>query len=84
MAVTIEVDEQLKSRIDSFVEQGIHASALDVLREAVALLQDEVDRIREGVLRGIADADAGRLRDADEVFDELEEEFRALAAKRAA
>lgn len=38
----------------------------------------DLERIRQAVARGIADADAGRVVDLDEAFDELEAEIEGL------
>ncbi|WP_235513677.1 MULTISPECIES: type II toxin-antitoxin system ParD family antitoxin [unclassified Sphingomonas] len=56
------------------VAEGRYNSKSEVLREGVRLIQDREARLAAldaSIARGIADADAGRVRDLDVVFDEL-------------
>jgi antitoxin ParD1/3/4 len=60
--------------VAKLVAEGRYNSKSEVLREGVRLIQDREARLAAldaSIARGIADADAGRVRDLDVVFDEL-------------
>lgn len=76
--MNISVSEQINERIRRKVESGLYPSTDDVLARALALLDehdDELEReladMHEKVRIGTAQADAGKLIPAKEVFDEL-------------
>ena len=53
-----------------------------MLREGVRLIQEREDRLATldaAIARGIAAADAGEGKPADQVFDRLEAKYRAMA-----
>lgn len=57
----------------------------EVLREGVRLVQEREARLAAldaTIERGIADADAGRVKPAGEVFDRLEAKYRAQAERK--
>ncbi len=63
---------------DAFVEgqlaSGRYQNASEVLRDALRLMEDRESRlalIDSAITRGLDDIKAGRLHDADTVFDEL-------------
>ena len=65
---------ELQSVVDDLVRAGRFASEAEVLREGVRLLQAreaELKGLDEALARGLADAEAGRGRPADEVFRDL-------------
>jgi antitoxin ParD1/3/4 len=67
--------------IDEAVRSGRYASRDEVVREGLRVLrerEDEVAAIRAAVQRGIEDADAGRVMDAEEAFDLLDEHIRNM------
>ena len=67
------------------VKNGRARSRSEALREGVGVAQEPdawLANVREAVARGIADADAGRVTDAETVFDRLIREFEAMAGKR--
>ena len=75
----------LGSHFESFVRDqlasGRYSSASEVLRDALRLMEDREKRrlaLHAALEEGLADAAAGRVHDADEVFDELEAEIDAL------
>lgn len=68
------------------VKSGRYDSKSEVLREGARLVQEREARLAAldaALARGIADADAGRVKPAAEVFDRLEAKYQAEAeAKR--
>lgn len=71
------------SLLQQLVDTGLYGSKSEVLREGVRL-QDRETRLAAldaSIIRGIADADAGRTKPASDVFDRLEAKYRAMADK---
>ncbi len=84
--ISADLGQQLESFVVKMVESGRYNSKSEVLREGVRLVQDREARLAAldaSIARGIADADAGRTKPADEVFDRLEGKYRAMATKSA-
>lgn len=82
--ISADLGQQLESFVVKMVESGRYNSKSEVLREGVRLVQDREARLAAldaSIARGIADADAGRTKPADEVFDRLEGKYRAMATK---
>ncbi len=87
---SVDLTPDLELAIRRRLESGAYDSELDVIRAALDALQhDEEDKARRlaefdaAIARGIADADAGRVHSAEEVFRELRERIeRKLAARR--
>jgi antitoxin ParD1/3/4 len=72
--LTPELDADIRRRMQS----GAYASEVEVIRAGLrALDRDDGDRAQRlaqldaSIARGIADADAGRVYAAEDVFDEL-------------
>ncbi len=81
MAVSADLGEVLESFVTRLVESGRYHSKSEVLREGVRLIQEREARLAAldaSIARGLADADAGRVKPSSEVFDRLEA---TLAAK---
>lgn len=79
--ISADLGQKLESYIAKLVEAGRYNSKSEVLREGVRLIQDRETRLAAldaSISRGLADADAGRLRPADAVFDRLEARYRAM------
>ena len=77
----VELGERLKGYVESLVENGRYPSAVEVLRDALRLVEERESRFAEldaAIARGIADADAGRTKPAQEVFDRLEAKYQAM------
>lgn len=79
MATALNLDRQTLFELDDLVARGRFASREDVVREALRLVwEDEVDdgpltqAEREGIERGLADVEAGRLVSSAAVRAELE------------
>lgn len=81
MAVSADLGEVLERFVKKLVASGRYHSKSEVLREGVRLIQERETRLAAldaSIARGLADADAGRVKPSSEVFDQLEAE---LAAK---
>lgn len=87
MATSVNLGDQLEAFITDAVKTGRYGSRSEVLREGVRLVQEreaQLQRLRAEIQKGIDDADAGRVVDADEAFDEVERMLDDIeAAKRA-
>jgi len=82
MTVSGDQGNQLEEFVAELVASGRYRSKGDVLREGVRLIQEREARLADldaSIARGIADADAGRVKPAAEVFDRLEAKYRAMA-----
>lgn len=82
--ISAELGKQLESYIQQLVDTGRYGSKSEVLREGVRLVQDRETRLAAldaSVMRGIADADAGRTKPASDVFDRLETKYSGIADK---
>jgi antitoxin ParD1/3/4 len=83
--LTPDLESAIRRRVDS----GAYKSDVDVIRAGLLALdrheEDEKRRLAAldaSIERGLADADAGRVRPADEVFDELRERIRRKVETR--
>lgn len=79
MALSAELGSKLEDYVTELVKSGRYHSKSEVLREGVRLLQERERRLEAldlAIGRGLADADAGRLADAEEVFDALKARYR--------
>jgi antitoxin ParD1/3/4 len=86
MMISADLGQQLESFVAKLVESGRYNSKSEVLREGVRLIQDREARLAAldaAIARGTADADTGRAKPADEVFDRLESKYRAMAVRPA-
>jgi len=77
--LTVSLTPALERFVTSRVSSGKFVSASEVVREGLRLLEErearreaELARLRGEVRVGLEQARAGRLVDADEVFEELE------------
>ena len=79
MASSVDLGPQLESYVASLLEKGRYNSKSEVLREGVRLVQEReawLAALDAGIARGLADAEAGRVSSADEVFDRLEARYK--------
>jgi antitoxin ParD1/3/4 len=78
--ISADLGLQLERFVSQLVETGRYNSKSEVLREGVRLVQEREARfaaLDESLARGLADADAGRTRPAEDVFDRLEAKYLA-------
>jgi len=86
MPSSYAVGDHFEQFIKRQVEGGRYASASEVVRDALRLLEEEEQRrvatleaLRAEVRKGLA---SGKGRPAEEVFDRLERKYAGLAATR--
>jgi antitoxin ParD1/3/4 len=82
MAISAELGGKLESVVDELVRNGRYNSKSEVLREGVRLVQEREARLAQldaAIQKGLDDVEAGRVVDADEVFDRLEKKYGAMA-----
>jgi antitoxin ParD1/3/4 len=81
MAISAELGSQLEDFVAKLVESGRYNSKSEVLREGVRIIQDRETKLaamHAAIARGLADADAGRVKPMEEVFDRLAAELALL------
>jgi antitoxin ParD1/3/4 len=84
MAQSVELGN-LESVVNQLVESGRYNSKSEVLREGVRLVEEREKRLAAldaALARGLADVEAGRVRPAEDVFNELKEKYRRMAEER--
>ncbi len=87
--LTIDLPAHLVAGLRQSVRSGAFASeseAIEVLLRTwygdEGVEEPDIETFRAFVAEGIADVDAGRVKDADEVFDELLARIDAVANRR--
>ncbi len=83
--ISADLGRQLEAFVADLVGAGRYNSKSEVLREGVRLVQEREARLAApdaSIARGLADADAGRTKPADEVFGRLQGKFREIAGSR--
>ena len=87
MAISADLGAHLEGVVNELVSTGRYNSKSEVLREGVRLVQEREARLAAldaALAKGIADADAGRVKPAGELLDRLEAKYLNLAqAKKA-
>jgi len=81
--ISADLGERLEAYVAQLVASGRYNSKSEILREGVRLIQDRETRLAAldaAIARGLADADAGRIKPAAEVFDRLDAKYRAMAS----
>jgi len=87
----VSIGDEAKARADQFIRSGKYTSFDEVVLAAIREtgdgwidqeidLEDLTPEVRTAVEEGLADIDAGRVHDAEEVFAELRERYRNWAA----
>jgi len=87
MATSADLGKTLETFVTKLVATGRYHSKSEVLREGVRLIQERETRLAAldaSIARGLADADAGRVKSTSEVFGKLESKLKghAKAARR--
>ena len=85
MAMSADLGKTLEQFVTELVATGRYHSKSEVLREGVRLIQEREARLAAldaSIARGVADADAGRVKSTSEVFDRLEARLKAKADQR--
>jgi len=80
--ISADLGKTLETFVSDLVKSGRYNSKSEVLREGVRLVQEREARLSvldAALARGIADADAGRVKPAAAVFDRLEAKYQAMA-----
>ena len=79
----------LGSHFETFVQaqlaSGRYNNASEVLRDALRLMEERERRLSavdSAIERGMADIKAGRVQDADTVFDRLEAKYSRMVEER--
>jgi antitoxin ParD1/3/4 len=83
MATAYTLDEHLDEFVQAQISSGRYSDATAVLRHALTLMEDRERRASEldaALRHGLDDAAAGRMRDADKVFADLDRDLAALSA----
>ena len=82
MASSVDLGNQLESFVGQLVKAGRYNSRSEILREGVRLIHERETRLAAldaSIMRGVADADAGRVHDLDAVAATLGAKYRELA-----
>ena len=84
MARSVELG-RLEEVVDRLVASGRYNSKSEVLREGVRLVEERekhLEALDAALARGLADIEAGRVKPAREVFDELRKRYQRMADER--
>jgi len=85
MAISAELGSGLEAVVEDLVRNGRYNSKSEVLREGVRLVQEREARLAkldEALAIGLADVEAGRVKDGFEVLNRLEKKYLAMAKSR--
>jgi antitoxin ParD1/3/4 len=83
--LVVDLPSDLVAAVRSVVQSGVFSSESEVLEAVLRAWhggaeEPDIETLRAFVAEGIADADAGRLVDAEEMFERLRARYRAIAA----
>jgi antitoxin ParD1/3/4 len=84
--ISADLGTLLEGYVTKLVETGRYGSKSEVLREGVRLIQDretQLVALDAMIERSLADSDAGRGEPAEDVFDQLEAKYQAMADRKA-
>lgn len=87
MASSVDLGSQLESFVGQLVKTGRYNSRSEILREGVRLIHERETRLAAldaSIMRGVADADAGRVHDLDAVAAALGAKYQKQAKSTAA
>lgn len=83
MMISADLGKSLEAYLQQLVDTGRYGSKSEVLREGVRLIQDRETRLASldaALARGEADIVAGRIHDAEDVFQAVRERIQAIQA----
>jgi antitoxin ParD1/3/4 len=84
MPFSVDLGNKLEAFVERLVKSGRYNSKSEVLREGIRLVQERETRLtalQASLARGLADADAGRMMPAEQVFAEMRAKYRTMAEK---
>jgi antitoxin ParD1/3/4 len=79
--ISADLGPQLENFVAKLVETGRYNSKSEVLREGIRLIQERETRLSvldQALARGLADAEAGRVKPMAEVVSRLEAKYQAM------
>lgn len=82
MASSVDLGNQLEDFVSKLVKTGRYNSRSEILREGVRLIHERETRLAAldaSIARGLADADAGRVHDVDDIAAKLDAKYAALS-----
>ncbi len=85
MASSANLGPKLENYVTDLVSTGRYNSRSEVLREGVRLVEEREKRLAAldaAISRGLADADAGRVKPIEEVAERLSAKYRKMAEER--
>jgi antitoxin ParD1/3/4 len=85
MPSSYTLGQHFEAFIQAQLASGRYNDASEVLRDALRLMEERERRLAAvdaALERGVADIEAGRVHDADDVFDELEDRYDRMARER--
>ena len=85
MAISVDLGDHLERFVADLLSTGRYNSKSEVLREGVRLIQEREMRLAAldtAIARGLQDAESGRAKPLDTVFDRLSAKYRAGAGER--
>lgn len=83
--ISADLGPQLERFVAKLVETGRYNSKSEVLREGIRLIQERETRLSvldQSLARGLADAEAGRVKSMSEVATRLEAKYQAMSPVR--
>lgn len=81
MASSVDLGGNLEDVVTRLVKSGRYNSRSEILREGVRLVQERESRLAAldaSIMRGLADADAGRVHDLNAVAEALDARYAAM------
>lgn len=81
MPSSANLGPRLESYVSELVKSGRYQSRSEVLREGIRLVEEREKRLAAldaALARGIADADAGRVKPIEEVADRLVTKYQSM------
>lgn len=85
MASSVDLGNQLEDVVTRLVKTGRYNSRSEILREGVRLIHERETRLAAldaSIMRGIADADAGRVHDLEDVAARLDAKYAAMTSPK--